>query len=181
MSASSKEEAKRVLLEIARQSNGGAVEGKTRVFKAFYFAHLFYAAEYVGYLTEWPIVHMDYGPGIHDFCALVKELVSEGKLETEEIRTGPFKSTKYIATKLASSQQPLTDNENDSIKKAIAFVQDKTGAQLSDITHEHSRSWKNASPGGELPIYLDLLSDEDYEAEERRSARIADELAESWS
>ncbi len=45
--------AQQVLLEIARQSTGDAIVGKTKLFKTFYLAHLFYAAKSPGYLTEW--------------------------------------------------------------------------------------------------------------------------------
>ena len=50
--------------ELIRQSAGDRIEGKTRLFKAFYFAHLFYARSAVDYLTDWPIVRMPQGPGI---------------------------------------------------------------------------------------------------------------------
>ena len=55
--------AKQVILEIIRQSKG-RLTGKTRLYMAFYVAHLLYAEQEAGYLTVWPIVKMPFGPGI---------------------------------------------------------------------------------------------------------------------
>ena len=52
--------AQQVLLELI-QDAGGVWEGKKRLYKAFYFAHLYYAEERPGLLTDWPIVRM---PGL---------------------------------------------------------------------------------------------------------------------
>ena len=48
--------AAQIVLEIIKQSPGDEIVGKTKIFMAFYFAHLFYAADSTGYPSEWPIV-----------------------------------------------------------------------------------------------------------------------------
>ncbi|OHB80487.1 MAG: hypothetical protein A2W31_01035 [Planctomycetes bacterium RBG_16_64_10] len=176
----SKEEAKRVILEIVRQSPGDAVKGKARIFKAFYFAHLYYAAEHFGYLTEWPIVKMEHGPGIHDFASLVSELVQEESLQAIPIKVGPYKSTKYRAVEQTQRQHGFSPDELAAIKAAAEFVADKTSAQLSEITHEYSRSWNSAQLGDELRIYIDLLTDDDYSSMQKSSAKLDGEIAEIW-
>jgi hypothetical protein len=55
-------DAQRLVLELIR-SAGGAWDGKARLFKAFYFAHLYYARSEPGILTDWPIVRTPRGPG----------------------------------------------------------------------------------------------------------------------
>src|SRR4051794_835855 len=68
-----------VVLEILRQADGEWT-GKTKLFKAFYFAHLYYAAERPGALTHWPIARMPQGPGIDNSEGLFSELVRDGLL-----------------------------------------------------------------------------------------------------
>jgi hypothetical protein len=55
--------AKRVLVDLIRAA-GGEWRRKTRLYKAYYLAHLFYAEAETGDLTNWPVVKMPYGPGI---------------------------------------------------------------------------------------------------------------------
>ncbi|MBP87557.1 MAG: hypothetical protein CMJ64_12665 [Planctomycetaceae bacterium] len=62
-SAAEKDRAKRIIIEIIRQADG-SFERKTNLYKAFYHAHLKYAADNPGYLSKWPIVRMPRGPGI---------------------------------------------------------------------------------------------------------------------
>jgi len=180
MDATDRELAKRVIAEIIRQSPGDELGGKVKLFKAFYFAHLYYASDCIGYLTEWPIVKMPNGPGIDAFDLLIAELVRDRAVETEPTRIGPYNATLYRATGKHSGPS-LSEDAIKAIRKAVEFVVGKTGAQLSDITHEHSRSWNEAELGDELSIYLDLLSDEDYEAETQRASRIGKELEAAWS
>ena len=47
--------AKRVLVELIRAA-GGEWTGKTRLYKAYYLAHLYYAETESGFLTNWPVV-----------------------------------------------------------------------------------------------------------------------------
>ena len=56
--------AKQVICAIV-EAAGGKLEGQVRLYKAFYYAHLYCwenAAE--GVLTDYPIVRMPNGPGI---------------------------------------------------------------------------------------------------------------------
>lgn len=149
-----KERAKNVIVEIARQSSGDAIEGKVKLFKAFYFAHLYYAGDEVSYLTEWPIVRMPRGPGIDDFAMLIDELVDEGRIRVEHITVGPYPSVRFCATDPA--QHPNAGAVK-AISKAVRFVSNKTGGELSDITHEYCQSWATTPNGSELNIYSDLV------------------------
>lgn len=175
-----KETAKQVIAEIERQSPGDELSGKVRLFKAFYFDHLFYARDNVGYLTEWPIVKMPNGPGIDGFDTLISELVQDQILEVEPTRIGPYNAALYRAT-AKQGERVLAEDAVNAVRNAVEFIAHKTGAQLSDITHEHSRSWNEAELGSELSIYLDMLSDEDYEVEKERASRIGQELEAAWS
>ena len=44
----------------------------------------------------------------------------------------------------------------------------KSSKQVSDDTQRESRSWKETKDGEELNIYLDLLSQEEYDRVQRR-------------
>jgi hypothetical protein len=174
------DKARRVILEIIRQSAGDRIEGKTKLFKAFYFAHLFYAQDKTSYLSEWPIVRMPNGPGIDDFSMLLGWLCRQGFVRVEPCSVGPYTSTSYSLTEQGLREPPLPASELAAVRKAIDFVSDKSGAQLSDITHEYSKSWNDAQDGEELPIYLDLLSDEDYQKSKSAAQEIGGQLREAW-
>lgn len=169
--------AQQVLVEIARQSAGNAIVGKTRLFKTFYFAHLFYATSSPGYLTEWPIVRMPNGPGIDRFDLLLSGLVDEGAIRCESTRIGPYPTTRYLAVGEVKDRRPLSPEEVRAISDAVAFTAEKPAEGLSELTHEFSRSW-NASDkmGEELNIYQDLLDDEAYTELEERVTQVSDEV-----
>jgi hypothetical protein len=42
-------------------------------------------------------------------------------------------------------------------------VHGRNASQISELTHESSRSWQAATDGDYLDIYLDVLGDEEYE------------------
>ena len=94
MSTLETDQAKQVLVELIRAA-GGEWTGLTKLYKAFYLAHLYYAESAPGYLTNWPIVKMPNGPGIESGEALLNELVIAGILAREGARIGPYPTTRY--------------------------------------------------------------------------------------
>ena len=175
-----KERAKQVLLELIRQSRGDEICGKTRLFKAFYFAHLFYAKENANFLSEWPIVKMPRGPGIDKFSQLMQEMAAEGVIEITPCMVGPYPSNKYSLTEKGRRSENPEREVIEAIRDTVAFVAGKSTEDLSDLTHEHSKSWNNAENGDVLPVYLDLLDDEAYQEAMERDARIASQLNAAW-
>lgn len=178
--ARDQELAELVILEIARQSPGDEIIGKVRLFKAFYLAHLYFACDLPGYLTEWPIVRMPKGPGIENFGLLIESLVQQGTLKVEAVKVGPYPSTRYRATSSVPPYQPLSEEATNAIREAVEFVANKSGAQLSDLTHEFSVSWNEAEDGEELSIYRDLLREEDHKRLKDAVTELTSELDEAW-
>ncbi len=182
MSNSDADRARRVILEIVRQSPGDEIVGKAKVFKTFYFAHLFYASRSGGYLTDWPIVKMPNGPGIDGFDELIAGLVKAGAMTTEPAMVGPYRSTCYRATGQPFTSGSLPPQGQDAIRDAVELTADKTGAELTNITHEHSRSWNQAKLGEDLSIYIDLLPEDDgHSAEQMRLEKIKEEVLAVWN
>jgi hypothetical protein len=164
-----KRRVQQVLLEIVRQA-GGELRGKLRLFKAFYLAHLLYAEDSPGYLTEWPIVRMPNGPGIHAADQLLVELLEEGALDIESTRrpTDLTPPEVYRETPKGMSEPPLPESAVKAIKEAVTFIRDKSGLELSEWTHEWSRSWNMAKDGDELNIYIDLIPEDEYLERQKR-------------
>lgn len=161
-----KDLAKEILIEIVRLS-GGLFEGKTRLYKAFYFAHLFYFETAHGQvLSEWAIVRMPEGPGIAGGDKLLKELVAEGVLETYSQRNGPFSEVVYRL--IGEPKTSLDAIAIGAIREACAYVDGRSGSELSALTHDRSRSWKTAANGGDLNIYPDILPDDEYEEQHQQ-------------
>jgi hypothetical protein len=75
--------AEQVVLGLIRAA-GGEWEGKRRLYKGFYFAHLYFAEQNPGLLTDCPIARMPQGPGIHKVSELLSGLTGAGLLEMEK-------------------------------------------------------------------------------------------------
>jgi hypothetical protein len=173
-----KSRAKQIIAEIIRL-HGGEIPTKTSLFKAFYFAHLYYAKSAPGYLSDWPIVRMPNGPGIHDADDLLEEMVEEGTLGLRQVRIGPYDAMCYWL-KRNTIPEGLSLDEIEAIKTAVDFVKGKTASELSSITHEFSRSWRLAADGDELNIYIDLESEEQYLRRMKAFQKFDRVIADAW-
>lgn len=166
-----REMVKAILLEIILQSDG-RFNGRTRLYKAFYIAHLFHFRDSSGILSNWSIVHMPQGHGIHDGERIIREMEEAGLIRRETVHTGPYPEDCYTANR-PYDHGLLDAQARQSIGKAVVFVADKSGKDLSAISHEQF-SYISGQSGKELPIYLDLLTDEERELELEKTRRISD-------
>jgi hypothetical protein len=111
---------------------------------------------------------MPNGPGIDRGDELLSELEREGRIEVGRAEKGPYVESVYrLLTPVALDSSSPRDQ---AIVKAAKWVRGKSAAQLSEETHEYSRSWNSAQVGEELNIYIDLLDDKEYTTLERRLA-----------
>jgi len=156
--------AKQAILEIVRRS-GGEFAGKTRLHKALYFAHLNYFDRAPGYLTDANFARLPQGPGIDGGERILQELQDEGLLELESIHEGPYPDNRYRLTAKAKELAiDLPKRADDAIQQAVDFVRKKTASELSQFTHEYSKSWNQQQRFGELlDIYIDVIPDDEYQ------------------
>jgi hypothetical protein len=169
--------AENVILQILR-SGDGEWSGKVKLHKAFYFAHLYYANEHPGFLTDWPIVKLTHGPGIRNDEPLIGRMVAEGLLEVELAHEGPYPEYRYRLTEKGRSLAPeMHEDARLAIEKAALFCKDRTAAELSGMTHERSRSWNEAHLGDVLNIYIDLIPDDEYQRRQQRMNELSSVLA----
>ena len=173
------DQAKQVLVELIRAA-GGEWTGLTKLYKAFYLAHLYYAERAPGYLTNWPIVRMPNGPGIESGEALLNELVLSGIIARRSARIGPYPTTKYAVIADTVPGPSLDGDKLDAIRSAVKFVQEKTATELSEITHEYSRSWNAARDGQTLNIYIDQIDDEEFSRREQDLDILNREILAAW-
>jgi len=163
--------AKRIIVELVRQA-GGQLQNKTNLFKAFWKAHLHYAANSPGYLSAWPIVRMPNGPGIGDFDLLLSEMLADGWLTIDEAEVGPYRAMVFS---LGPHCPPpaLSTEAIEAIRAGVKAVDGMTAAAVSDQSHRESRVWREAKDGEELDIYLDLIDDAQRERLDRDFAALA--------
>ena len=171
---SDRQRAKSVLSAIILRA-GGEFAGKTRLNKAFYYAHLWYFENYPGTLTEWPIFRGPYGPAIHKGDELLDELVADGMLAVGERSVGNCVERYYKL--LTPDEIGVPDAIARAADYGVAKVGDRSATAVSQETHEKSREWKRSPMGAELNIYADLLSDDEYRAAHRAQADVAALLA----
>jgi len=153
--------AKRILCAII-QEEGGKLDGKVRLYKAFYWAHLSYFQKFSGVLSEYPMARMPQGPGIDHGEDLIFELQAEGLISVEETPiAGRNPEMSFRLT--AGFKVNATDEEMEAIRDGVAKIRGKTGTQVSAETHECSRVWNRKRDGQILNIYEDLLTEDEYE------------------
>ena len=151
-----------VILEILRAGDGEWT-GKTKLFKAFYFAHLYYAEAQPGLLTHWPIARMPQGPGIHMSRELFAGLVQDGLMLVEPVHEGPYPEYRYRLTDKGRDAARPPEDVRAAVREAVSFCLPRTAVELSQITHERSRSWIESRDGELLDIYIDIIPDDEYE------------------
>jgi hypothetical protein len=138
---------------------GGRLEGKLRLYKAFYYAHLFYWKRGRGVLTQHSIVRLPLGPGIDQSAAILRALQQDGLLRVTTRPLGPYQEQVY---ELAGRFEiDPNDPRYQAIEEAVEWVRGKSAVELSEETHVYSRSWRQAKDGEVLDIYADLLDDEE--------------------
>src|SRR5712691_3651317 len=112
-----------LILEILRSAEG-ELTGKTRLHKAFYFAHLYYAGKKPGLLTSHPIARMPNGPGIHEGDELISEMVRNGLVIVEPIHEGPYPECRYRLTAPDRSGSRPPEEARRAIELATCFCRD---------------------------------------------------------
>ncbi len=160
----SAKDAKRVICEIIA-AFGGQLPGKLRLYKAFYYAHLYYWQSSKGTLTDYPIVRMPMGPGIDAADALIEQLEREGRIRVTKQMNGPYTEHVFELVKpvCPDPQAP----QYKAIQNAVRFINNKSTPELSEETHLYSRSWRESKDGEVLNIYVDILDESDYEKVKR--------------
>lgn len=171
--------AKKVIVELVRQA-GGQLQNKTNLFKAFWKAHLSYAANNAGYLSNWPIVRMPNGPGIGDFDLLVSEMLADGWLTIDEAEVGTHRA--LIFSLGPNCPPPLLPAATAvAIREGLKAVEGDSAGAVSGESHHQSRVWREAKDGEELDIYLDLIDDEERARLEADLAVLKSAVGESYS
>ncbi|QYK49191.1 MAG: DUF4065 domain-containing protein [Phycisphaeraceae bacterium] len=153
-------DAKRLIAAII-QTAGGSYNGRVRLYKVFYDAHLFYWKRHGRYLTSHPIVRMPNGPGIDQGEQIIRSMIAENTLKASQHPVGPYTEDVYV---YCGDSIELDPNEVEAITSALNWVGDKTGVAISKESHDRSRTWRETPDGRELHIYLDVASDDETES-----------------
>jgi hypothetical protein len=155
-----RDRAKQVILHILKMAGVGL--GKSKLFKAFWLAHLFYAKNYPGYLSGWKIIRLPHGPGIDKGDDLIFQLKKSGIITVGHEPKGPYLETICRLVK-EDALTDLPEAADTAINTAVSVImRHDTAMQISEWSHEFSRSWNVTPNGSELDIYSDLIPDDVY-------------------
>jgi hypothetical protein len=160
----SREKAKTILAGII-QTAGGSFNGKTRLYKAFYVAHLLHFRNHHGVLSDYPVIRMPRGPAVEKGDALLLELRDQGNLLLSQRPVGPYVEEVFTLIKPYAELAPA---DVDSVRRAVEWIGDKPATELSEWTHEFSNTWADTPNGTQMNIYADLLSELEYSELKRR-------------
>jgi hypothetical protein len=149
----------KVILAAIVQTAGGSFNGKTRLYKAFYVAHLLHFRDHNGVLSDYPVIRMPRGPAVDSGDALLSELRDEGVLVLSQRPVGPYLEEVFT---LSRPYSPLCPAESESVRRAVEWIAGKPATELSEWTHEFSNTWADTPNGHPMNIYADLLSESEY-------------------
>ncbi len=158
-----RDEVKRVIAAIV-QVNGGRLESKTALFKAFYAAHIVYWRRSEGLLSTWPMARMPEGPGIDDHKALLREMEGDGWLRIEKRLDGPHWEHIFVSTRKVA----VAPEEEEAIKAGLAWLDGRKGKAASLWSKEVGRIWHHRENGDLLDIYIDALDEDEITETEQR-------------
>lgn len=157
------------------QASGGSLTGKIRLYKAFYRAHLNYWRDQGEVLTRYPIVRMPMGPGIHEADALIAHMAATGQIRHTVGTPGREREERFEL--LGDCAWEKDSPEYESIKAAAEWANGLEGHELSELTHQTSRSWQEAVDGEELDIYADEADPDRVQRVRETAAHYAEVLA----
>ena len=157
-------------MAIVREA-GGSFNGKTRLYKAFYVAHLFHFRDNGAVLSDYPIIRMPRGPAVDSGDRLLAELCTEGVLRAGTRPNGPY--TEEVFT-VAGESGTLLPAEIQSIRRAVDWIGERSARELSEWTHEFSNTWVDTPDGCRMNIYADLLGETEYADMKRRHIQVGE-------
>ena len=171
-----RERAKNVLLRLIAE-HGGTFNGKMRLNKAFWHAHLAFRRLAGGAetLTDWPIVRAPNGPKVEDDDSLINDLLGEGKIE---VHLKPTAAKPERVFRLLVDPPAMGETEVEAIRQGVAACEGKSGHRMSTESHRESREWRNLLDGDTMNVYADLLDEHDYRRM-KQSVREAGDLVDS--
>ena len=153
--------------------SGGKFEGKTRLNKAFWWAHVFHYRNHSGLLSKYPIARLPEGPVIDDCDAVLVNLEREGRIKISEQPKGDYNETVITLT---SAPPTLEDDETDSLKEAIAWIRGKSAVAVSNESHELSVAWQKGKNGEIIDLAFDALDRVDAQNMAAESKAISEQL-----
>ncbi|MBI3099479.1 MAG: hypothetical protein HYY93_14815 [Planctomycetes bacterium] len=157
-----------IIVGLIAAAGSDGLKLKTRLFKAFYYAHLHYFRKTGDLLSAWPIVHMPKGAGIDEGTKIVRELIGSGRIRGVPARAGDYDTTHYFLGSVPKARV-FDPQVQKSIRWAVAFVAGKSATDLSDLMHRTSESWKCSRNGGEMDWTIDTLSEPDLTEMQKRN------------
>lgn len=167
---------KRLILKII-QAYGRRLEGKTRLFKTYYFAHLEYFKATGRTLTDGTIAHFPHGPGIRDFDGFLTTLQKDNRVKETKSAPGSYIEFTYELL----TDVPLTESAEDkAVRKAVEITAKFSAKELSDMSHVISHSWNGTVDGNLMDICIDVVSNEDL-AQIDKSLEAAKKIAKAFN
>lgn len=170
------EKAKRIFLALIAGA-GEEFRGRTRLNKAFWYAHLYHYRHHEGLLSRYPIARLPEGPCANDYQYLLSSLEADGDLQVAVDNTSSMHATYVMQACRAPSEIELTDDERDSVQAALNWIHGKSGADVSSESHKLSRGWQKGNDGDVIDVALDALTLEDYEAQRAELEQVDKNLA----
>jgi uncharacterized phage-associated protein len=154
--------------------------GLTKLLKLLYFSDYHHYREHLSTITGATYVARERGPVLENYQEALDELERRGFIATRKVPVlGHPDTPKVEYLRLGESDpQAFSKEELETLKEALARYGNKTGAELSDMSHEELAPWKLVwnpdAPGAKIPYALfrwldNYADDRDVEMARERS------------
>ena len=163
--------ARNLILALLRAA-GGCL-GKVQLHKAFYLAHTEYLEETGLTLTNWPIVHATFGPGIRLGDDLLADLIRGESIGHKMEMRGSHPTNVYALLE-GAPDTAYDEIQRHAIESAAETANKHTATELSDMTHTKSLAWLDAKPGEELDLTLDVMGPTERSRVQDSAQKIAE-------
>lgn len=169
MQDKSDQKAKRLIISLLKEA-GGELAGPVQLNVALYKAHLFHWQAKPGVLTDHPFVKGPLIPEYGRWGDLISTLLAEQRLRVKgSMEEGNLNFALEVGR---SYRTDLPDGLRPSLYKALEYVRSMPADKLVHDVQRHSRCWRLAQWDEELNIYIDLLSESEFQRTQRRDSRL---------
>lgn len=117
----------------------GQIEGKKKAYKLLYFLDFDYYEAYGKPFTGEVYKALDMGPAPIYFIDVMGELISEGKIRINKIRTSPMHENDTVIYKpLENTDYKFSMQEKKMLDRVIKLYGNQTGKSLEKLSHSEA-------------------------------------------
>lgn len=172
---------KELVLYISARLAGDHASGSIKRNKVLAFADFSHYAKYGKSITGATYIKHQFGPAPRGVRRIEQELVDSDEAAQVIVQNGT-RVQKMLFPQREANLDEFTGAEIASVADALDLLDDSTGMEASDLSHEQMLGWKYGREREEIPyatafLYDGPVTSSDREAAKRLAERLGTELS----